>query len=75
MSLTKTIVLRKVILSKSTINKTFIKSIYNAVFLFCYSAFGNDWQALYKRPTSIPFPNNNLYSTEKAALGKMLFFD
>lgn len=75
MSLTKTIVLRKVILSKSTINKTVIKSIYVAVFMFCCSAFGNDWQALYKRPSSIPFPSNNLYSTEKAALGKMLFFD
>mgnify|MGYP000061572064 CR=1 FL=1 len=29
----------------------------------------------YKRPTSIPFPTENLYSAEKAQLGKMLFFD
>lgn len=29
----------------------------------------------YKRPTSIPFPSDNLYSAEKAQLGKMLFFD
>jgi cytochrome c peroxidase len=64
-----------VILSKLTKNKCFIKSVCVAVFLFCCSAFGSDWQALYKRPTSIPFPSDNLYSTEKAALGKMLFFD
>lgn len=37
--------------------------------------FANQWQGLYKRPTQIPFPSNNLYSSEKAALGKMLFFD
>ena len=29
----------------------------------------------YKRPSSIPFPADNPYSVEKAALGKMLFFD
>lgn len=29
----------------------------------------------YKRPESIPFPQQNPYSPEKAALGKMLFFD
>ena len=29
----------------------------------------------YKRPNSIPFPTDNPYSAEKAALGKMLFFD
>ena len=29
----------------------------------------------YKRPSSIPFPTSNPYSAEKAALGKMLFFD
>lgn len=29
----------------------------------------------YKRPGTIPFPAQNLYSPEKAALGKMLFFD
>ena len=36
---------------------------------------GDELKNLYKRPTSIPFPSDNLYSTEKAALGKMLFFD
>jgi cytochrome c peroxidase len=45
------------------------------IFLCCFSATGNEWQALYKRPTSIPFPSDNLYSSKKAALGKMLFFD
>jgi len=29
----------------------------------------------YKRPDSIPFPEDNPYSAVKAALGKMLFFD
>lgn len=29
----------------------------------------------YQRPTTIPFPQDNPYSAEKAQLGKMLFFD
>lgn len=29
----------------------------------------------FKRPTAIPFPQDNPYTPEKAALGKMLFFD
>lgn len=32
-------------------------------------------RAAYRRPESIPFPKDNPYSPEKAALGKMLFFD
>jgi len=32
-------------------------------------------KAAYKRPSSIPFPVQNPYTPEKAALGKMLFFD
>lgn len=32
-------------------------------------------KAQYQRPESIPFPADNLYSAEKAQLGKMLFFD
>ena len=32
-------------------------------------------KALYTRPTSVPFPTDNPYSAEKAALGEMLFFD
>lgn len=32
-------------------------------------------KSAYKRPAEIPFPANNLYSPEKAALGKALFFD
>lgn len=42
------------------------------------SAFGSDLAPLrkgYERPTSIPFPPDNPYTIEKAALGKMLFFD
>ena len=30
---------------------------------------------LYRRPTTIPFPKDNLYTPEKAALGKKLYFD
>ncbi len=32
-------------------------------------------RAAYRRPASIPFPADNPYTPEKAALGKMLFFD
>jgi hypothetical protein len=32
-------------------------------------------KALYRRPTTIPFPKDNLYTPEKAALGKKLYFD
>ena len=35
----------------------------------------DDLKARYRRPTQIPFPSNNPYSPEKAALGKALFFD
>jgi len=41
-------------------------------------AFSTDIENLkqyYKRPITIPFPNSNPYQAEKAALGKMLFFD
>ncbi len=32
-------------------------------------------KALYRRPTAIPFPKDNPYTPEKAALGKRLYFD
>ena len=32
-------------------------------------------KAAYRRPHTIPFPKDNPYTPEKAALGKMLFFD
>ncbi len=32
-------------------------------------------KALYVRPETIPFPEDNPYTPEKAALGKMLYFD
>lgn len=35
----------------------------------------NSLKAQYQRPDNIPFPADNLYSAEKAQLGKMLFFD
>jgi cytochrome c peroxidase len=41
-------------------------------------ALADDLSALkarYKRPDTIPFPASNPYTPEKAALGKMLFFD
>jgi len=34
-----------------------------------------DLKAIYQRPETIPFPSDNPYTPEKAALGKMLFFD
>src|SRR5215467_13098616 len=32
-------------------------------------------KALYRRPSTIPFPKDNPYTPEKAALGKKLYFD
>jgi cytochrome c peroxidase len=32
-------------------------------------------RAAYRRPDTVPFPKDNPYTPEKAALGKMLFFD
>src|SRR5262245_64533209 len=32
-------------------------------------------RAQYKRPATIPFPKENPYTPEKAALGKKLYFD
>jgi len=32
-------------------------------------------KALYRRPASVPFPKDNPYTPEKAALGKKLYFD
>lgn len=34
-----------------------------------------EFRALYKRPTEIPFPGENPYNYAKASLGEMLFFD
>ena len=34
-----------------------------------------DWSAEYRRPTDIPFPDDNPYTAAKAELGKTLFFD
>jgi cytochrome c peroxidase len=33
------------------------------------------WQADYRRPVEIPFPDDNPYSDAKSRLGRMLFFD
>jgi cytochrome c peroxidase len=33
------------------------------------------WREEYRRPTAIPFPEENAYSEAKAELGQMLFFD
>ena len=35
----------------------------------------NQWKQNYHRPTSVPFPEENPYTKEKADLGGMLFFD
>lgn len=40
-----------------------------------FKAEAENLKQSYKRPTSIPFPADNPYSAEKAALGKMLFFE
>ena len=42
---------------------------------FANSSIASAELASYKRPSTIPFPASNPYSAEKAALGKMLFFD
>ncbi len=34
-----------------------------------------EWKKLYERPEDVPFPSTDRYSDEKAALGRMLFFD
>lgn len=50
--------------------------ILSLVFAFVAQAeISEDMKALYKRPDTIPFPASNPYQAEKAALGKMLFFD
>jgi len=36
---------------------------------------GAEWRQEYRRPAVIPFPDTNPYSAEKAALGRLLFFD
>lgn len=43
--------------------------------LVTQAEISDDMKALYKRPDTIPFPADNPYQAEKAALGKMLFFD
>lgn len=45
------------------------------VFLFSHSNGLALDRSDYKRPDTIPFPTDNPYSPEKAALGKMLYFD
>lgn len=53
-------------------------------FIVCWSLFIvntavseelNGLKEIYERPETVPFPDNNPYSSVKAALGKMLFFD
>lgn len=39
------------------------------------ASFSDPSRATYRRPTTIPFPDDNPYSKAKADLGKMLFFD
>jgi cytochrome c peroxidase len=51
-----------------------------ALLLAAHASLGQDdnlekLKVGYKRPASIPFPAQNPYTPEKAALGKMLFFD
>lgn len=56
-----------------------IKSIlFLFLVIFVNASQANDIDRLktqYQRPSTIPFPEDNPYSAEKAMLGKMLFFD
>lgn len=45
------------------------------LFLASSDVQANSLKQSYQRPDSIPFPTDNPYSAEKAALGKMLFFE
>ncbi len=45
------------------------------LFLASTDVQANSLKQSYQRPDSIPFPSDNPYSAEKAALGKMLFFE
>lgn len=67
---------------KSTVKWSAITTMFiivlGVIAPFKVEAAGNDLQELkksYVRPASIPFPKNNPYTPEKAALGKMLYFD
>lgn len=60
------------------IRVTFVRSVATVLAGLCFGAGASDLSTLrkaYERPTSIPFPADNPYTIEKAALGKMLFFD
>lgn len=50
-----------------------------AIALFSTTAFADaaleKMKAEYQRPTETPYPDDNLYTKEKAELGKMLFFE
>lgn len=39
------------------------------------AASASDLKALYKRPTSVPYPEDNQYSKAREDLGEMLYFD
>jgi cytochrome c peroxidase len=55
-----------------------LASILIGAFASASPALSQDIEGLkakYKRPDSIPFPSSNPYTPEKAALGKMLYFD
>jgi cytochrome c peroxidase len=57
---------------------SFRRVVAIALMAWSVSSVGSDLAPLrkaYERPTSIPFPADNPYTIEKAALGKMLFFD
>ena len=59
----------------SSINNLLISILVAASCLTLTKPLAAELTEAYKRPSSIPFPADNPYSAEKAALGKMLFFD
>ena len=52
--------------------------VFSSLILIAVPAMSNDIAALkakFRRPADIPFPKENPYTPEKAALGKALYFD
>jgi len=64
-----------VIMKFRTITLPYIFAPLIILILFIPQVLANPLKANYSRPSDIPFPSDNPYSVEKAALGKMLFFD
>lgn len=64
-----------------TVGGCWVKKYYELILLYSLAVFpifalaADADKAAFLRPDTVPFPESNPYSVEKAALGKMLFFD